>query len=61
VDDPYDIEEFAGLLSQAVGDEELAQRLGSTAHLRVLEEFLGDRHLEQYVDLFSHLVSDAGT
>ena len=39
---------------------ELAERLGAAAHARVLEEFLGDRHLEQYVDLFSRLVGDPG-
>ena len=35
----------------------LAARLGAAAHARVLSEFVGDRHLEQYVDLFSRLVS----
>jgi trehalose synthase len=58
VDDPYDIEEFAGVLVRVMGDPELAERLGDAAHRRVLEEFLGDRHLEQYADLFSRLVSD---
>jgi trehalose synthase len=60
LDDPYDIEELARLLVRVTGDAELAERLGSAAHLRVLEEFLGDRHLEQYVDLFSQLVSNPG-
>ena len=31
----------------------------SGARARVLEEFLGDRHLEQYVDLFAGLVAHA--
>ena len=60
VDDPYDIEECAGLLGRVLADPGLAARLGAAAHARVLEEFLGDRHLEQYVDLFSHLVADQG-
>jgi trehalose synthase len=61
VDDPYDIDEYAGLLRRVLADAELAARLGTAAHARVLEEFLGDRHLEQYVDLFSRLVGDAGS
>ncbi len=57
VDDPYDIEEYARLLVRVLADAELAARLGSVAHARVLDEFLGDRHLEQYVALFSRLVA----
>ena len=60
VDDPYDIEGFAGLLVRVLADPELAERLGIAAHARVLAEFLGDRHLEQYVDLFSFGVGDPG-
>jgi trehalose synthase len=55
VDDPYDIEQLSDLLIQVVADADLAGQLGDAAHQRVLEEFLGDRHLEQYADLFSHL------
>ena len=33
-------------------------RLGLAAHARVLDEFLGDRHLDQYVDLFAGLVAN---
>ena len=40
-------------------DPELAARLGAAAHARVLEEFLGDRHLGQYVDLFSQVVAES--
>jgi len=56
VDDPYDIDGFSEILSQPLADAELAGRLGAAAHARVLEEFLGDRHLAQYVELFSALV-----
>ena len=42
-------------------DPGLAGRLGAAAHARVLAEYLGDRHLEQYVDLFSRLVSDTAS
>jgi trehalose synthase len=58
VDDPYDIEQYAGVLVRMLADAELAERLGNAAHARVLDEYLGDRHLEQYVTLFSRLVAD---
>ena len=58
VDDPYDIGEFAAALRRVVPDPGLAARLGEAAHERVLSDYLGDRHLEQYVDLFSRLVRD---
>jgi trehalose synthase len=57
VDDPYDLDELAGGMRRPLEDAGLAARLGAAAHARVLSEFLGDRHLEQYVDLFSWLVS----
>ena len=57
VDDPYDVDEFAGALRRPLDDPRLAARLGKAAHERVLTEFLGDRHLDQYVDLFAGLVS----
>jgi trehalose synthase len=57
VEDPYDLDELAGVLQRLLDDPGLARRLGAAAHAHVLSEFLGDRHLEQYVDLFSRLVS----
>jgi hypothetical protein len=32
-----------------------AEELAENAHLRVADEFLGDRHLEQYAALFEQL------
>ena len=58
VPDPYDLDEFAAILSRPLIDPELAQRLGAAAHARVQSEYLGDRHLEQYVDLLSDLVEE---
>ncbi len=58
VPDPYDLDEFAAILSRPLVDAELASRLGAAAHERVLSDFLGDRHLEQYVDLLSDLVEE---
>ena len=50
--DPTDLDEFAGALVTLLDDPDLAARLGAAAHQRVLDEYLGDRHLTQYVDLF---------
>jgi trehalose synthase len=57
VEDPYDLDELAGVLQRPFDDADLARRLGAAARARVLSDYLGDRHLEQYVDLFSGLVS----
>ena len=60
LEDPRDLDELAGALQRLLGDADLAGRLGDAARARVLSDFLGDRHLEQYVDLFSELVSVPG-
>jgi trehalose synthase len=57
VRDPRDLDEFARTLRRVLDDDALAARLGVGARARVLEEFLGDRHLDQYVELFAGLVS----
>ena len=59
VDDPEDEVAFALALARLLADPLLAERLGAAAHDRVLEQFLGDRHLEQYADLFAGLVAAA--
>jgi trehalose synthase len=59
VEDPHDLDAFATVLRRPLGDAGLAARLGAAAHSRVLEEYLGDRHLEQYVDLLAALVTGA--
>ena len=61
VDDPRDLDEFADVLRRVLADAELAGRVGAAAHARVLAEYLADRHLDQYVDLFARLVHDAGS
>ena len=58
LDDPADLDTFAALLHRVLADEVEASRLGEAAHARVLDGFLGDRHLDQYVDLFADLVAD---
>jgi trehalose synthase len=56
VPDPCDLPGFAQRLLLVLGDEALARQLGRSAHERVQDEFLGDRHLTQYVDLFEELI-----
>jgi NADP-dependent 3-hydroxy-3-methylglutaryl-CoA reductase len=55
--DPADLDSFAGLLEQLLTDEPLATRLGAAAHARVRSEYLPDRHLDQYVELFAGLAA----
>lgn len=55
IDDPYDLDALAAAITRLLEDAELAERLGQAARARVLDEFLGDRHLAQYVELFARL------
>ncbi|MGH3355566.1 MAG: glycosyltransferase [Nocardioidaceae bacterium] len=54
--DPYDLDAFAAAVAKVLGDDSLAADLGAAARARVLRQFLGDRHLGQYVDLFTSLL-----
>jgi trehalose synthase len=56
ITDPTDLDVFAGALVTLLDAPDLAARLGAAAHQRVLDEYLGDRHLTQYVDLFDSLI-----
>jgi trehalose synthase len=56
VPDPRDLHGFAQRLRLLLADRSLGAKMGLAAHERVREEFLGDRHLIQYVDLFGDLI-----
>lgn len=56
VEDPHNLTMFAATLARVLDDERLGDRLGAAGEARVRAEFLGDRHLEQYVDLFLRLL-----
>ncbi len=57
ITDPFDLDELAAAMSRLLNDPGLAHRLGSAGKARVVDQFLGDRHLAQYVDLFARLAS----
>jgi trehalose synthase len=59
--DPADLDAFADLLVEVLGDDALGERLGRAARERVRDRFLGDRHLIQYVDLFRDLLAAEGS
>ena len=55
VDDPADLKAFGGAVESLLRDREDAAKLAENAKRRVTDEFLGDRHLEQYGRLFEQL------
>ena len=57
VGDPRDLTEFADALDRVLRDRRLADALGAAARARVQDQFLGDRHLAQYVAMFASLLA----
>jgi trehalose synthase len=55
VEDPSDLRAFGAAVESLLRDREDAGQLADNAHRRVTDEFLGDRHLEQYAALFEQL------
>jgi trehalose synthase len=54
--DPTDLAGLGTALGTLLGDPQMSARLATAAHQRVYEDFLGDKHLEAYVDLFRRLL-----
>lgn len=54
--DPDDIDALGDALDRVLRDRLLADSLGTAARARVRDQFLGDRHLGQYVQLFGALL-----
>jgi trehalose synthase len=54
--DPQDLEAFGRAAADLLGDPARAAALGTRAQARVRENFLGPRHLGQYVDLFERVL-----
>jgi trehalose synthase len=59
--DPLDLHSFGAAVSSLLLDPEHARRIGASAQERVRDEFLGVRHLEQYVNLFERVIRAAGS
>jgi trehalose synthase len=55
VDDPHDLAVFGQDVRRLLDDPGYATRLGSNARKRAVAEFVGDRHLEQWAQLFAQL------
>jgi trehalose synthase len=60
VDDPADLPAFGAAVESLLRDHAQAARLAQNARQRVIDEFLGDRHLEQYGLLFEQLARASG-
>jgi trehalose synthase len=58
--DPRDLDAFAAAIDEVLGDPELAARMGAAARARVTEQFLGTRHLIEYVNLLSGMLKPRG-
>ena len=58
LDDPSDLDAFGSLVLTALTTPGLAEHLGATARERVRRQYLGDRHLIQYVTLFEGLLAN---
>jgi trehalose synthase len=56
--DPTDLDAFASALAGLLADPERAARIGAAGRERVRAQFLGDRHLIQYVELFAGLLGE---
>jgi trehalose synthase len=55
--DPHDLDAFGAALARVLNDDALAAKLGEAARERVEDQYLGDRHLIQYVQLFGLLIA----
>ena len=57
LDDPTNPEEFGDAVTSLLNDPARAEQIGTNARERVRDEFLGARHLIQYVDLIEGLIT----
>jgi trehalose synthase len=56
--DPHDVQAAGDAISGLLADPKHATQLGDAACERVRSQFLGDRHLGQYIELFGQLTAD---
>ena len=58
IDDPHDLAAYGAALNRLLQDPERGTRIGNDAQERVRDEFLGPRHLMQYIHLIRKLVAE---
>jgi trehalose synthase len=58
--DPADLRAFGERIGQLLDDPHEAERMGTAGQERIRGEFLGPRHLGQYVDLLEHVLTGIG-
>ena len=56
IDDPRDLGSYGAAVLSLLKDRSGADRMGRAAREKVLERFLGPRHLTQYFDLMAGLI-----
>jgi trehalose synthase len=56
IDDPRDLAAFGAAIKELISNPELAGRIGLAARERVRDEYLGTRHLIQYLHLLAALI-----
>ena len=54
--DPHDLPAYGRAVCGLLDDERTADEMGHAGHERVARDFLGDRHLEQWAQLFEQLI-----
>jgi trehalose synthase len=57
IDDPTDLESFGSATRRLLEEPQLAAKLGANARKRANEDFLPDRHLEQWASLIARAVA----
>ncbi len=60
LDDPYDLAAYGAAVAGLLADPVTMERMGAAAGERVRAEFLGSRHLIQYLELFGRLIEGDG-
>jgi trehalose synthase len=55
LDDPRDLERFGETVCALLDDPGARARMGNNGRQRAIEQFLGDRHLEQWAHLFARI------
>jgi len=60
LEDPADLAAAAAAIDGLLADPDRARQIGEAARQRVLERFLGTRHLTQYMALIERMLGEAG-